>query len=77
MNDWEVIYQSPDTISYPNWWKGMRDWERSNRRLIFRNTRGGRPNKATMDLLQRVGEDSHPRTKLVVLAINEWDEILM
>lgn len=45
-------------------------------RLNFHNTCGWRPNKDIIDLLQRVGEDSQPRTKLAVLAINEWNEIL-
>jgi len=73
--DWEVIYQSPD-FHNPRWERELGAGERSSRRLIFHNTCGWRPNKATMDLLRCVGEESHPGTKVVVLAINEWNKIL-
>jgi hypothetical protein len=75
MEDWEVIYESPD-FSDSVWWLNMRGEERSSRRLIFHNTAGWRPNNDTMDLLRRIGEDSRPGTKLVVLAVDEYDEII-
>ena len=74
MIDWEDIYESP-SIYHHGWEKQLQDEERFNRRLIFHNTRGWRPNRDAMDLLQHVGDDSHLGTKLVVLAINEWSEI--
>lgn len=75
MEDWAVIYESPD-FSNSVWWANMRGEERSSRRLIFHNTAGWRPNNDTMDLLRRIGEDSHPGTILVVLAVDECDEII-
>lgn len=75
-DDWEVIYESPESTSSYRWERNLEAGERSSRRLTFHNTRGWRPNRNTMDLLQRVGEDSYPGTKLVVLAVNEWDEVL-
>lgn len=64
---WEIIYESPDFYNH-NWKLG--DGEQSSRRLIFHGTRGWRPNNDIMELLQRIGEDSHSGTKLVVLDIN-------
>ncbi|KFX92272.1 hypothetical protein V490_05473 [Pseudogymnoascus sp. VKM F-3557] len=75
-NDWEVIYESPESISDHCWNEQLEAEERSSRRLTFHNTRGWWPNKDTMDMLQRVGDDNYPGTKLVVLAVNEWDEVL-
>ncbi|KFY92621.1 hypothetical protein V500_04118 [Pseudogymnoascus sp. VKM F-4518 (FW-2643)] len=75
-DDWEVIYESPESTSSYLWERNLAAGERSSRRLTFHNTRGWRPNRNTMDLLQRVGEDSYPGTKLVVLAVNEWREVL-
>lgn len=63
--DWGIIYEGPGF--HISTWKNLRDGERSSRRLIFRGTGGWRPNNDTMDLLRRIGEDSHPGTKLVVL----------
>ncbi|KFZ17031.1 hypothetical protein V502_04791 [Pseudogymnoascus sp. VKM F-4520 (FW-2644)] len=74
MEDWEIIYESPD-FHNPTW-KTLGDGERSSRRLIFHGTGGWRPNNDTMDLLQRIGEDSYSGTKLVVLDINDFDEII-
>ncbi|KFZ14402.1 hypothetical protein V502_06087 [Pseudogymnoascus sp. VKM F-4520 (FW-2644)] len=75
-DDWEVIYESPESTSSYVWERNLAAGERSSRRLTFHNTRGWRPNRNTMDLLQRIGEDSYPETKLVVLAVNEWKEVL-
>lgn len=72
--EWEIIYEEPDFHIFP--WKNLGDGEWSSRRLIFRGTGGWRPNNDTMDLLQRIGENSHPGTKLVVLDIDEWDMII-
>lgn len=70
-DNWEVIYESPESTSSYRWERKLEAGERSSRRLTFHNTNGWRPNRNTMDLLQRVGEDSYPGTKLVVLAVNE------
>ena len=74
MEDWEIIYESPDF--HNTTWKTLGDGERSSRRLIFHGTGGWRPSNNTMDLLQRIGEDSYSGTKLVVLDINDFDGII-
>lgn len=72
--DWEVVYESPD-FNESSWWEDLGEGERRSRRLIFHNTGGWRPHNDTMKLLQRIGEDSYPGTKSVVLAFNWWNEI--
>ncbi|OBT55844.1 hypothetical protein VE04_03752 [Pseudogymnoascus sp. 24MN13] len=70
LDDWEVIYEAPDNLGLFRWESKMESEERRNRRLTFHNTYGWRPNKDTMDMLQRVGEDSYPGTKSVVLDVD-------
>ncbi|KFY22160.1 hypothetical protein V493_06806 [Pseudogymnoascus sp. VKM F-4281 (FW-2241)] len=72
--DWEVVYESPD-FNESSWWEDLGERERRSRRLIFHNTGGWRPHNDTMKLLQRIGEDSYPGTKSVLLAFNWWNEI--
>lgn len=72
--NWEIMYEEPDSHISP--WKNLRDAEWSSRRLIFRGTGGWRPNNDTMDLLQRIGEDSYPGTKMVVLDIGRMLEVI-
>ncbi|OBT67366.1 hypothetical protein VE03_03038 [Pseudogymnoascus sp. 23342-1-I1] len=74
MEDWEIIYEAPGFRNSNR--KTLGDGELSSRRLIFHGTGGWRPNNDTMDLLQRIGEDSYSGTKLVVLDINDFDEII-
>lgn len=77
MVDWEVIYEAPDFKEpFLLWWGELNDRERSSRRLIFHNTKGWRPGKRTMDLLQRVGESNCPGTEMVVMVVDAYDNII-
>ncbi|KAI4598726.1 hypothetical protein KJ359_002618 [Pestalotiopsis sp. 9143b] len=77
MVDWEVVYEAPDFADiYRLWWGELNDRERSSRRLIFHNTKGWRPDKGTMDILQRVGESSYPGTEMMAFVVDAYDNII-
>lgn len=74
MVHWEVVYEAPDFADiYRLWWGELNDRERSSRRLIFHNTKGWRPDKETMDILQRVGESSYPGTEVMAFVVDAYD----
>lgn len=76
LDDWEIIYEAPDNFGSFRWESKIEPEERRNRRLTFHNTSGWRPNKDTMDMLRRVGEDSYPGTKSLILDVDNWGDIL-